>query len=363
MEDLKKWTTPESSPSMTVFAGTNGAGKSQLTSILQHQNPNVKVIDADAIAKTMKHLPQNQADFAAGREAVKQVRECIKQGIDFSIETTLGGQNVLRQMEMAKAAGFSINMYYVGLNSVDLHIDRVAQRVAQGGHHIPEEDIRRRYQTSMENLPKAMRLADRTIIFDNSEVYKVQAEVYRGLTRFQAEPMQPWVNQALKNWTQTQQEIKKDLQKENQSLSRELLSAQRKLHELEQPLRIQDRIDTLEKRLDHLNQVESSLKPKSILERMTNPNKKELSDVAVEKERINGEILSLREKSPTPEQIQTIGSEVKSMSAMVKRLDTALKENTKQLTSVSNEIMKKEMQRTYQNLPQQSLQLNQSMQL
>lgn len=132
------------------------------------------------------------------------------------------------------------------MNSVELHIDRVAQRVDQGGHHIPEEDIRRRYQTSMENLPKAMRLADRTIIYDNSEVYQVQAEVYRGLTRFQREPMQPWANQALKNWTQTQQEVKKELQQENQSLSRELSSAQRKLHELERPLWIQDRIDVRE---------------------------------------------------------------------------------------------------------------------
>ncbi|MEK4372295.1 hypothetical protein [Paenibacillus sp. FSL R5-0473] len=62
----------------------------------------------------------------------------------------------------------------------------------------------------------------------------------------------------------------------------------------------------LEKRLDYLNQVESSLKLKSLLERMTNPNKKGLTDVSAEKARINGEILSLREKSPTPEQIQTI---------------------------------------------------------
>lgn len=119
----------------------------------------------------------------------------------------------------------------------------------------------------------------------------------------------------------------------------------------------------LEKRLDPLNQVESSLKPKSLLERMTNSNKKGLSDVSAERERINGEILSLHEKLSTPEQLQTIGAEVKSMSSMVKRLDTVLKENTKQLTSVSNEIMKKEMQRTYQNLPQQNLQMNQSQQL
>ncbi|MFB8378195.1 zeta toxin family protein [Paenibacillus taichungensis] len=360
---LRKWTTPESSPSMIVFAGTNGAGKSQLTNILKHQHPDVKIIDADAIAKTMSHLPQRQADFAAGREAVKQVRDSIKTGTDFSIETTLGGQNVLRQMEMAKSAGFNINLYYVGLDNVNLHIDRVAQRVAQGGHHIAEEDIRRRYTTSLENLPKAMRLADRTLIFDNSEVYKVQAEVYRGQTRFQSEDMSPWVKTAMKNWTQSLDDIRKDLQKDNDLLSKELQKTRQALTEVEKPLRILDNIDRLETKLQHMNKVEDGLKPKSLLERITQPNKKELQDLSAKRAEINSEINLLREKSPSPERLQTIGSEVRSLSSMVKNLDNAVKESSKQITAVSNDILKRDMQQTYSKLPQQAQQMSQSMQL
>lgn len=362
-ELLKRWTTPESSPTMTVFAGTNGAGKSQLTNILQHQHPNVKVIDADAIAKTMTHLPQGQADFAAGREAVKQVRECIKTRTDFSIETTLGGQNVLRQMEMAKSAGFSINLYYVGLDNVNLHIDRVAQRVAQGGHHIAEEDIRRRYVTSLDNLPKAMRLADRTLIFDNSEVYKVQAEVYRGQTRYQSEDMSPWVKTAIKNWSESLDEVRKDLLKDNDLLTKELHKTRQVLHEAEKPLRIQDNIDRLNDKLQHLDQVEQHLKPKSLLDRITHPHKKELQDLTSKRQEINSEINLLRESSPTPERLKAIGEEVRSLSSMVQNLQKAVTENGKQITSVNNDILKRDMQRTYSNLPQQSHHMSQSMQL
>ncbi|MCM3174738.1 hypothetical protein [Paenibacillus sp. MER 99-2] len=63
-----------------------------------------------------------------------------------------------------------------------------------------------------DNLPKAMRLADRTLIFDNSKVYKVQAEVDRGQTRYQSEDMSPWVKKAMKNWNPNLDEVRKDLQ-------------------------------------------------------------------------------------------------------------------------------------------------------
>ena len=188
-ERLQRLLTPESSPTMTVFAGTNGAGKSHLTQILGHKNKGIETIDADAIARDLK-----VSNIAAGREAVKKVRDCISNGRDFSIETTLGGKNVLRQMEMAKAEGFQVDLYYVGLKSVDIHLIRVKNRVAKGGHDIPQEDIRRRYVTSQQNLPQAMRLADRTFIFDNTHVYQLQAEINRGKTTYQAPPneMESW---------------------------------------------------------------------------------------------------------------------------------------------------------------------------
>lgn len=199
---LKRLTTPNERPLMVVYAGPNGAGKSKLTKLLEPQLPSLKVIDADAIAKTFTDRPKAQADIAAGRETVRQVRSSIEQKKSFSIETTLGGKSVLGQMKQAKAAGFHVHLYYVGLNSPELHIARVAQRVAQGGHDISPEDIRRRFVTSKQNLPEAMLLADRTLIFDNTKEYQQAVEVNRGKLKqkLPENEMPVWVKDVVKEW-------------------------------------------------------------------------------------------------------------------------------------------------------------------
>ncbi len=71
-------------------------------------------------------------------------------------------------MQRAKQKGYEINLIFVGINTVDTNIERVKERVATGGHNVPEEDIRRRYERAMENLPVALELADNTTIFYNS---------------------------------------------------------------------------------------------------------------------------------------------------------------------------------------------------
>lgn len=73
-------------------------------------------------------------------------------------------------MRDAKAAGYKIDLYYVALDSVERNIERVKFRVALGGHDIPEEAIRRRHKGSLENLSKALALADEAVIVDNSDV-------------------------------------------------------------------------------------------------------------------------------------------------------------------------------------------------
>lgn len=73
-------------------------------------------------------------------------------------------------MREAKAAGFSIDLYYVALDNVERNIERVQFRVALGGHDIPEDAIRRRYKGSFDHLPQALALADEAVIVDNSEI-------------------------------------------------------------------------------------------------------------------------------------------------------------------------------------------------
>ncbi|SFS99618.1 zeta toxin family protein [Paenibacillus sp. 453mf] len=193
-----------SKPVMTVFAGTNGAGKSTLTRNFNDQLG--EVIDPDAIAKTINPRHPESVSPSAGREAIKRVRECIQNGKSFSIETTLAGKNAIRQMEQAKKAGFEINLYYVGLKNVEYHIERVEMRVKNGGHHIPEEDIRRRYDRSIGNLPEALKLSDRSFIFDNTSKFRLVMEVEKGKVQTISKDIPQWVKGAFLKESEKEQE-------------------------------------------------------------------------------------------------------------------------------------------------------------
>ncbi|WP_307721993.1 hypothetical protein [Paenibacillus elgii] len=105
---------------------------------------------------------------SAGKAAIKLARECIHNKRDFSVEPTLAGCNVIRLMRDAKANGFEISMFYVGLGDYRLNIEIAAARVKNGGHDIPVEDIIRRHDTSIPNLLSSLHLIDHLIVIDNS---------------------------------------------------------------------------------------------------------------------------------------------------------------------------------------------------
>ncbi|GIO14730.1 hypothetical protein J19TS2_42850 [Cohnella xylanilytica] len=160
---------------MTVFAGTNGAGKSTLSRLMIDIIGTV--IDPDKIAKELCPESPRSADLTAGREAVKRIRAHIAAQRNFAIETTLSGSFSLRHMQMAKDQGYQIVLYYIGLMDVQMHIDRVASRVEQGGHWISETDIRWRYGQSLQNLSPALGIADEVIIIDNTDSPRIIAEI------------------------------------------------------------------------------------------------------------------------------------------------------------------------------------------
>lgn len=125
-----------------------------------------ELVDPDQIARELKPENPRGANLSADREAVKRIRSLIKNGVNFAIETTLSGSFVLKHMEIAKANSYEIVVYYIGLEDVQMHIDRVASRVEQGGHWIAEEDIRYRYGQSLKNLIPALAIVDQVIITD-----------------------------------------------------------------------------------------------------------------------------------------------------------------------------------------------------
>jgi predicted ABC-type ATPase len=119
-------------PKLILYAGPNGAGKSTLRDIGDDKID--VIIDPDRIAKS---LGGAQHEIAAGRAAITLFQTNLAEAKSISLETTLSGNTVLQRMAAAKRAGYEVELRYVALASPELHIHRIAQRVAKGGHYIP----------------------------------------------------------------------------------------------------------------------------------------------------------------------------------------------------------------------------------
>jgi len=108
------------------------------------------------------------ANSAAWHEGKRLLERAIAERLDFAFETTLGGHTISALLHEALAAGIEVRMWFVGLSSPELHMARVRSRVARGGHDIPEEKIRQRYDRSRINLIELMPRLTELRVFDNS---------------------------------------------------------------------------------------------------------------------------------------------------------------------------------------------------
>ena len=152
-------------PTLYVVAGPNGSGKSTLTKSGRFRD--VRIVDPDRIAHRISPDDPQGAAGAAAREVIRARRAAIGAGEAFVVETTLAGKSTLRLMDDARAAGYRIELHYVSVDSVALALDRISNRVALGGHRVPEEDVRRRFVRSLANLPEAMTRSDEARLYDN----------------------------------------------------------------------------------------------------------------------------------------------------------------------------------------------------
>ena len=115
------------------------------------------------------------------------------------VETTLAGKSMLRVMEQAQAAGYRVELHYVSVNSVAEALDRIASRVVQGGHDVPEVDVRRRFARSLANLPAAIARSDIVRLYDNASTEEPHREVaiLAPGSRWIAENPPGWVDAAV----------------------------------------------------------------------------------------------------------------------------------------------------------------------
>lgn len=154
------------SPICTILAGANGSGKSSAAELWL--NLPGETVHADQLARLIDPQDPEAVSIAAARAALARLDELIEQRQSFNFETTLSSHQAIRLMERAVAAGYRVELVFVVLETIELHILRVRQRVAQGGHNIPVAAIRRRFGIALSRLAAAIRLAEQTVVIDNT---------------------------------------------------------------------------------------------------------------------------------------------------------------------------------------------------
>lgn len=158
-------------PRALIIAGPNGAGKTTFANeFLTDEAGCPTFINADLIAAGLSPFRPEVVGLEALRLVLKHVRRCVDRREDFAVETTLAGRAYLNLIREWKSVGYRVELLFLGLPSAELAVQRVRQRVAQGGHNVPENDIRRRFDRGLENFHAIYRpIVDSWQLYDASQ--------------------------------------------------------------------------------------------------------------------------------------------------------------------------------------------------
>jgi predicted ABC-type ATPase len=137
-------------PQAIILAGPNGSGK---TTCAQGLLPGaIQFVNADLIAQEMSGVPSQAGDIRAGRMLLERMENIAETRQDFALETTLATLSLRDRVTQIQELGYDVHLLFFWLPSADLSVQRVAERVRLGGHDVPEETIRRRFQKGLRNF-------------------------------------------------------------------------------------------------------------------------------------------------------------------------------------------------------------------
>jgi predicted ABC-type ATPase len=157
-------------PTLYLFAGSNGAGKTTFArAYLRQLDPVPRFLNADEIARGLSPLDPQTLAVKAGKLLLQEIQGCLQSLKSFGLESTLSGTTYAKLLHQANSIGFLIEIHYLWIPSPALAIRRIRQRVKMGGHSIPEADVRRRFPRSLDHFLEIYApLADGWTFRDNS---------------------------------------------------------------------------------------------------------------------------------------------------------------------------------------------------
>lgn len=154
-----------------IIAGPNGSGKTTFAKMFLPDYANCpNFVNADLIAQGLAPFVPSNAAIKAGKLVLQQIHEYARRGVDFAFETTLSGKSYASLLTELKEKGYALHLFFLWIPSPELAIARIKERVTEGGHHVPADDVRRRFTRGISNFFNLYDpLLDSWMLFDNSK--------------------------------------------------------------------------------------------------------------------------------------------------------------------------------------------------
>jgi predicted ABC-type ATPase len=156
---------------VVLLGGPNGAGKTTAATLIVPRMLGIReFVNADEIARGISPFNPEGVALAAGKIMIERIQELVLSGENFAFESTCSGRSHVRTLQMCRNAGYRLTLVYLWLFSPEAALARVAKRVSQGGHRIPNDVVVRRYAAGLRNMRDIyLPIVDVAYIYDNSD--------------------------------------------------------------------------------------------------------------------------------------------------------------------------------------------------